>query len=48
MISGKSASSICNCKSVHRFLAVRINILKGQSHEKVGESRVWRGSLGPN
>jgi hypothetical protein len=23
-------------------------ILKGQSHEKVGELRVWRGSLGPN
>jgi hypothetical protein len=22
--------------------------LKGQSHEKVGELRVWRGSLGPN
>jgi hypothetical protein len=22
--------------------------LKGQSHEKVGKLRVWRGSLGPN
>jgi hypothetical protein len=22
--------------------------LKGQSHEKVGELRVWGGSIGPN
>jgi hypothetical protein len=27
----------------HKFVC-----LKGQSHEKVGELRVWRGSLGPN
>jgi hypothetical protein len=26
----------------------RNNFLKGQSHKKVGELRVWRGSLGPN
>jgi hypothetical protein len=25
-----------------------LSFLKGQSHEKVGELRVWRGSLGPN
>jgi hypothetical protein len=29
------------------FLKVILN-LKGQSHEKVDEIRVWGGSLGPN
>jgi hypothetical protein len=27
---------------------LKLDDLKGQSHEKVGELRVWRGSLGPN
>jgi hypothetical protein len=30
------------------YVLSNVNTLKGQSHEKVGEIRVWGGSLGPN
>jgi hypothetical protein len=37
------------CKSWGNLKLLKVNrVLKGQSHEKVGELRVWRGSLGPN
>jgi hypothetical protein len=49
----------CRFKKTELFNAKFINdmlfnfllwevLLKGQSHEKVGELRVWGGSLGPN
>jgi hypothetical protein len=30
------------------FIGIKINLLKGQSHEKVGEMRAEGDSLGPN
>jgi hypothetical protein len=35
-------------KIIYICYCILENCLKGQSHEKVGELRVWRGSLGPN
>jgi hypothetical protein len=35
-------------KNFHMLNMFSTVVLKGQSHEKVGELRVWRGSLGPN
>jgi hypothetical protein len=44
--ANESTNTFLKNLSLYRYS--NLKQLKGQSHEKVGEIRVWGGSLGPN